>query len=140
MSSRGWRWWRALSLRGRITLIATGLFAVAVICGAVITLFVVRLSLTHTLDAGAVKTGNDVATLVASNQVPNPVQATSGGVVGVQVVDAQNRVLRASAGGDFAVSMLSTDQLHRVRGGARIEITGVAAGTDEQLRVLGVPV
>jgi signal transduction histidine kinase len=139
VSSGNWRWWRALSLRGRITLVATGLFAIAVASGAVITLFVVRISLTHTLDSGAIKTGNDIAALVRSNRAPNPILATSGGVVQVQVVDANNRVINASPGGDFGVSMVSPDQLSRVRGGARIEVVGVATGVDDQLRVIGVP-
>jgi signal transduction histidine kinase len=134
-----WGWWRRLGLRGRITLVATLLFAVGVVTGAVLTVVVVNLSLTRSLDTGAVKTGHDVAALVDSGRAPNPILATSGGVVQVQVVDGDNHVVNASPGGDFAVSIVTADQLRRIRGGARIEVHGLTTGANDPLRVIGVP-
>ncbi len=118
---------------------ATLLFAIGVATGAVLTVLVVRLSLTRSLDTGAIKTGNDIAALVNADRVPDPILATSGGVVQVQVVDSGNHVVHASPGGDFGVSMLTPQQLRQVRGGARIQVLGVATGLDDQLRVVGVP-
>lgn len=135
---RSWGWWRRLGLRGRITLVATLLFAVGVVVGAVLTVLVVKISLTRSLDTGAIRTGNDIAGLVVAGKVPDPILATSGGVVQVQVVDADNHVLRASPGGDFGVSMVTAEQLRRVRNGARIEVLGVATGVNDPLRVVGV--
>jgi signal transduction histidine kinase len=131
-------WWRRLGLRGRITLVATLLFGVGVVTGAVLTVLVVKISLTHSLDTGAIKTGNEVASLAVADKLPNPILATSGGVVQVQVVDADNHVVDASPGGDFAVSMLSADQLRQVRGGARLEVVGIATGVNDPLRVVGI--
>jgi hypothetical protein len=103
------------------------LLTAAVLSGAVLTVLVVRISLTRALDSSAVKTGNDVAALVLSNKLPTPILTNNGGVVQVQVVDADNRVVDASSGGDFGVSILSVEQLRQVRDGSRIEVAGVAS-------------
>jgi signal transduction histidine kinase len=118
--------------------VASGLFAIAVLAGVILTLVVVRLSLTRALDTSAVKTGHDVAVLTNNGKLPTPILATSGGVVSVQVVDADNRVLDASPGGDFAVSMVTVDQLRRVRHGDRFEVDGMDASEQNPIRVLGV--
>ncbi|MBV9592388.1 MAG: HAMP domain-containing protein [Actinobacteria bacterium] len=131
-------WWREMSLRGRITLVATAILTVAVIAGAVLTVIVLRLSLTRALDSSAIRTGNDVAQLVNQNHIPNPVLADNGGIVQVQVVDADNRVIGASPGADAAVSLLTDQQLASVRRGHRLDIAARAAGADEPLRVVGV--
>jgi signal transduction histidine kinase len=114
------------------------LLTAAVLSGAVLTVLVVRISLTRALDSSAVKTGNDVAALVLSNKLPTPILTNNGGVVQVQVVDADNRVVDASSGGDFGVSILSVEQLRQVRDGSRIEVAGVASSVDDPLRVVGV--
>ena len=109
----------------------------AVLTGAVLTVLVVRISLTRALDSSAIKTGADVASLVVSNKLPIPILTNNGGVVQLQVVDSDNRVIDASAGGDFGVSLLTANQLRRARGGSKIEIVGASAD-DDPLRVVGV--
>lgn len=133
------RVWRGLGLRGRITLVATGLLSIAVITGAILTVLVVRISLTHALDSAAVKTGLDVAALSEANRLPTPILATSGGVVQVQVVYSDNAVRDATPGGDFGVSMLTSRQLAEVRKGARIQVLDTRGGIKDTLRVIGVP-
>ena len=133
-------YWAALSLRGRITLVATALLTGAVITGAFLTLFVVRLSLTRALDSSALRTANDVASLSSTGQPPKPLLANNGGVVQVQLVDADNRVVDYSLGADQVVSMLSRAQLQAARNHRTLLVRGVIPGAQEPARVIGVPV
>lgn len=132
------RWWRCRSLRARITLLATALFTVALVLAGVILLFTVGKSLLNTLDSSAERSGTEVAALVRSGRLPQQVLAGSGGVSLVQVVDADNRVVAASPGADGAVSVLTTDELARVRAGHNLTVSGNRASLDEPLRVVGV--
>lgn len=132
------RWWRWRSLRARITVLATALFTLALALAGGILLFTVGKSLLNTLDSSAQRTGDEVAALVQSGRLPQRLLAGSGGVSLVQVVDEQNRVLAASPGADTAVSVLSPDQLVRVRRGHNLTVDGDRASLDEPMRVVGV--
>jgi signal transduction histidine kinase len=137
--------WGGISLRGRITIVATALLTAAVISGALLTVFVVGYSLTRALDSSAIKTAQDVATLetsLAANKqhLPKPIIANNGGVTEVQVVDAQNRVVDYSPGGDAAISMITSSQLARVRAGHKIVVPALQAGSDEPIRVTGLAI
>lgn len=132
------QWWRRRSLRARITLLATALFTAALMLAAGILLFTVGKSLLNTLDSSAERSGTEVAALVQSGRLPRQVLAGSGGVSLVQVVDGNNRVVAASPGADTAVSVLRADELARVRGGARLIVSGDRASLDEPIRVVGV--
>jgi signal transduction histidine kinase len=126
--------WRQLSLRGRLTLVATALLTGAVITGAVLTVYVVRRSLTSALDSSAVKTGRDIAALQAP---PQPIVANNSGVVAIQIVDTDNHVIDYSPGSDAAISMLTREQLTRVQQGHVISAR-LAGGGNDHVRVLGV--
>ena len=132
--------WRATSLRGKITLVATAFFTIAVLSGALLTLFVVRHSLTDALDNSADRTAHDVAGLVESNDLPNPILANSSGVVEIQVVDAANKVIAYSPGADAAISMVTSKQLADVRVGKRVSSRGQAPIVQDAVRVTGVRV
>ena len=125
--------WRQLSLRGRLTLVATALLTGAVITGAVLTVYVVRRSLTSALDSSALKTGRDIAAVQSPPQV---IVANNSGVVAIQIVDADNGVLSHSPGADAGVSIVTKDQLASIRAGHAVS---VHQGTSQdQIRVLGV--
>ncbi|HEX2903486.1 MAG TPA: ATP-binding protein [Jatrophihabitans sp.] len=131
-------WWRHRSLRARITLLATTIFAMALILAGVILLTTVGKSLLNTLDSSAERTGTDVAALVNTGKLPQQVLAGSGGPSMIQVVDADNQVIAASPGVDTAVSMVSKDELAQVRRGRHITVSGNRASLEDPIRVVGV--
>ncbi len=133
----GWprRWWIRQSLRARLTLLATALFSLAVITGAVLLLVLQRYALTKVLDQSAMRTARDIASQVRTNQYPYTVAPTTGGISAVQVLDSRDTVLAASQGTDHTIPLVSPEQLEAVRGGARIEIDSPNSST--RLRVLG---
>ncbi|MCW2541964.1 MAG: hypothetical protein JWN95_3689 [Frankiales bacterium] len=108
-----------------------------VLAGLALLVTVAR-SLVNTLDSSAQRTGEEVATLVETNRLPEQLLAGSGGVSQVQVVDGQNRVVAASPGADTAVSILRPAELARARDGTPLTVAGERASTDEPLRVIGV--
>jgi signal transduction histidine kinase len=61
--------------------------------------------------------------------------ATSGGIAAVQVVDARDRPLAASAGTDLGLSLVSPEQLEAIRSGSRLNIE--RSDYPARLRVLG---
>lgn len=128
------RWWANQSLRARLTLLATALFSLAVATGAALLLVLQRYALVHTLDNSALKTASDIARQDVARQhngtrPPTTVIPTTGGVIAVQVVDAQDSVLTASPGADRGVSVLDTDQLEHARNGRRYNIRSTTSNS-----------
>ena len=127
------RWWRHRTLRARITLLATVIFAVALILAGRDPAGHGGQSLLNTLDSSAERTGTDVAALVNTGKLPQQVLAGSGGPSMVQVVDGNNQVIAASPGVDTAVSMVTKDELARLRAGQapdRVRQPGLARRPD----------
>ena len=134
----GWprQWWAQQSLRARLTLIATALFSLAVITGVVLVLVVQRYALTRVLDQNAGKTARDIAAQVKTAQVPPSVLPTTPGIAGVQVVDAQDRVLTFSPGTpDRYASLVGEGLLADIRNGDHPTIDSPTSTS--RLRVLG---
>ena len=127
------RWWSRQSLRARLTLVATAVFSVAVLTGAILVLQLQRYALLNVLDASAQKTANSVVRQLSVDP-DGDVEPISGGVVSVQIVNAHNVVTNGTPGSKF-VPILSPQQLGEVRGGNRIDITNPVNGLGE--RVLG---
>jgi signal transduction histidine kinase len=133
------RWWRRRSLRGRLTLTAAAGLAVALAGLAALLMTTLSLELQTGTDNSARQTGREVAALVDANRLPNPVPVAAGIAV-VQVVDAQGRIVAASAGADRLVPLLPTAQaatLGRSRDGTMLD--GRPFGLPELLRVVAVP-
>ncbi len=130
-------WWGGRSLRARITIVSSTLFAIAVVAGTVLLIAILRLSLIRSIDSSANKSGEDLADLFNKGNQPKVILAGSSGDY-VQVVDANNRVLGNSPGADAVKSMLKVDQLALARQGHQLTIPGQWAGIDSQLRVTGV--
>ncbi len=125
-----------LGIQARLTLAATALVAVVLVVGAVVLTGALRETLFRTLDDSARQRARDVATLVDTGNLPKTVPV-AGGTVLVQVVDAGDRVLAASPGGDALVPLLSPKALAAVRGGATLQVPGSRIGVSDSLRVLG---
>ena len=133
------RWWRAWSLRARLTIIATALLGAGLGVAALLLATTVERSLEAALDTGALQSAREIAALVDAGQLPDPVPVADEGTAVVQVVDAAGRVRAASAGADRLVSLLRPAQLEAARGGARLYVPGERAGLDGLLRVVAVP-
>ena len=129
------RYWARQSLRARLTLLATALFALAVGTGAVLVIVLQRYALTRVLDSSALDTANNIAAQVRTGNVPNPI-VPNARVVAVQVLAPDNTVRSSSAGADFATPELSPQQQAAVRTGRRFDITSPTTG--QRVRALGV--
>ncbi len=132
-------WWRRRSLRARLTLTAAAGLAVALAAVAILLISALGVTLDRGLDNSARQTAREVAALVDANRLPNPVPVAAGTAV-VQVIDAQGRIVAASAGADRLVPLLP---MPRAEAAARTQ-TGVALdgrpyGLPETLRVAAVP-
>jgi signal transduction histidine kinase len=129
------QWWARQSLRARLTLLATALFSFAVMTGAVLLLFLQRYALIRVLDQSATKTAHDIAKQFAQGRGPTTVEATTGGITAVQVVDRNDAVVAATLGADRHTSIISLKQLEQVRHGARLTVDSPTS--DIRLRVVG---
>ncbi len=133
------RWWRRRSLRARLTLTAAAGLTVALAGLAALLMPTLVLVLDHGLDVTARQTGQEVAALVDANRLPNPVPVAAGTAV-VQVVDAQGRIVAASAGADRLVPLLSTPRAATLaRSHSGVMLDGRPYALPEMLRVVAVP-
>ena len=127
------------SLRTRLTVVATLLLGFGIAAGAALLATTVTRTLRAAIDSGALQSGQEVAALVDSGQLPDPVPVGGEGTAAIQVVDAQGRVRAASAGVDRLVPVLRPDETAAVRSGDRLVVDGARLGLDGPLRVVGVP-
>ena len=128
--ARTWpaRWWARQSLRTRLTALATALFSVAVLTGAILVLVLQRYALLKVLDSSAQKTASDVAKQIRAHPSLSTVVPTTGGVTEVQVVDSHDVVIAASPGSDRLTPLLSGKDLQSARDGERFDITSPTTG------------
>ena len=127
---------RDLSVRARLTLATTGVVAVALALGALVLVWILRLTLLGQHDAAARDQARGIAALVTAGRLPDVLP--SAGTMIVQVVDGARRVVAASAGGDRLVPLLEPADLAQARAGAAVELSGRRLGVSEVLRVVGV--
>jgi signal transduction histidine kinase len=132
------RWWRRRSLRARLTVTAAAGLTVALTGLAVLLITSLSLALNRSLDVSARQTAREVAALVDANRLPNPVPVAAGTAV-VQVVDADGRIVAASAGADRLVPLLPDAQATALaRSHAGVMLDGRPLGLPELLRVVAV--
>ncbi|MET0965627.1 MAG: ATP-binding protein [Nakamurella sp.] len=106
---------RGIGLRGRLVLLTTAGLAVGLIVGGVVLTVVLRLGLERAADDAIQRTAQEVADLIESDRLPDPIPA--GGTTLVQVLDQQGRVLAASLGADRLVAALGPDQVQAALAG-----------------------
>lgn len=140
-----------LGLRGRLIVLGTIGLAAGLAVGGVLLVAVLRSTLEDTVDQAAARSARDVAELLDSGRLPDPIPA--GGTTIVQVVDATGAVRAASAGADRLVSSVPSDALgdadgslgylpgYRFGVGEVVRVVTVAAGPaeDRQTVVVAVP-
>jgi signal transduction histidine kinase len=126
------------SLRARLTVVATALLGVGIAAGAVLLVITGSRALQAAVDSGAMQNAREVAALVDSNQLPDPIPQGGEGTAAIQVVDGANRVLAASGGTDRLVPVLRPAEVAAVRAGQRLVIPGARLGLSGPLRVVGV--
>lgn len=129
-------WFRRLSLRGRLTLVASILVAGALTAGAVLLSQAVHSSLLTAVDEAARQRAQDVAVLIDTGRLPDPIPVAAGTPL-VQVVDADDRVLAASPGGDRLVPILLPADVAAAREGAARTVDGARLGLAGELHVVG---
>jgi signal transduction histidine kinase len=131
-------WFHRLSLRARLTLVAGILVAGALIAGAVLLSEAVQRSLVTAVDEAARQRARDVALLIDTGRLPDPIPVEAGTPL-VQVVDAEDRVLAASPGGDRLVPILLPEDVTAVREGESRQVDGARLGLAGELHVVGEP-
>ncbi len=129
--------WTRLGLRSRLTLGTTAVVAIGLILGAWLLVAVLSHQLTQQLDSSARTRASDVAVLLDSGRLPDPVPTSSATDI-IQVVDAQGRVRAASAGSDRLVPLLEPAALATVQAGGTVDLDGRRLGIADPLRVVGV--
>ena len=127
--------WRRLGVRGRLVVFATAALALALVAAALLLLVVVRAALVGSLDDAGRQRTDDVAALVETGRLPDPLPVTGSAVV--QVVDAERRVLASSPGGDRLAPILDASGVDAVRAGEAVVVEGSRVGSVDPLRVVG---
>ena len=133
-AARTGRWLR-LGLRARLTTAATVLVAAALLLGGLLLTAALGRALDRSLDDSARQHARDVAALVQAGTVPETLPV-SGDTVAVQVLDARDRVVAASPGGDRLVPVVTGADLAAARSGRTVSLSGARLGTDGTLRVV----
>jgi signal transduction histidine kinase len=126
------------SLRARLTAVATALLGVGIAAGAALLVITGSRTLQAAVDSGALQSAREVAALVDSDQLPQPVPQGGEGTAAIQVVDANGKVRATSNGTDKLVSVLLPDEVAAVRSGQRLVVPGSRLGLAGPLRVVGV--
>jgi signal transduction histidine kinase len=128
------RWFRRLSLRSRLILIGTSGLAVGLMLGGLVLLGALHYALLQSVDKGARQNAADTAALLEANHLSDPIP--SAGTQFVQVIDDQDRVLKASSGADRLRPLLRGADLTRARAGHVVVVSGDRVGLDGDLRVV----
>lgn len=125
-----------MSLRGRLMLIGVLGVATALAAGSVALYGVLNVLGYRNLDADARATAHDVSTLVDSGRLPDLIPVTGTQIV--QVVDADSRVVSASANSDRLTALLQPAELRRALGGRPVVVPGSRLGLASPVRVLAL--
>jgi signal transduction histidine kinase len=131
-------WFRRLSLRARLTTVASILVAGTLAAGAILLSAAVQRSLITAVDEAARQRATDVALLIDTGRLPDPIPVEAGTPL-VQVVDADDRVVAASPGGDRLVPILLPQDVTAVRAGESRRLDGSRLGMSGELYVVGAP-
>ncbi len=130
------RWWRRLTLRGRLMLIGAGGLAAGFGVGGVLLLGILDTTLQRTSDNDARQTAHDVAELLNVGALSQPVPVA--GPPMVQVVDSAYRVRGASTNADALVPLLRPGELAAAQAGQVLQIEGDRSPGSGPLRVVVV--
>lgn len=135
------RWWRRLSLRGRITLATTAVVTLGALTGVVVLVVAVRLSVERTSDSSARRAGAGVAALILAGKAPDTLVVNYAGIEQVQVVGPGGAtVITASPGADRTVPLLHPAEIARAVAGEVVPVSAGRANLADDLRVVATAV
>jgi signal transduction histidine kinase len=126
-----------LSIRARLLLIGIAGLAGALLIGGLLLYAVLAASLGRSVDSTARASAQQVALLVDSGRVPDPVPVSGSQVV--QVLDAHGRVVAGSVTADRLTSLVTPDELQRALAGEQVVVPGSRSGLSGRLQVVVVP-
>jgi signal transduction histidine kinase len=125
-----------LSIRARLLLIGLAGLAGALLIGGLLLYAVLTASLGRSVEGTARASAEQVALLVDSGRLPDPVPVSGSQVV--QVLDAQGRVVTASVTADRLTSLVTPDELRRALTGEPVSVPGSRSGLSGRLQVVAV--
>lgn len=125
-----------IGLRGRLMTIGVLGVAGALVLGGVILYAVLASSLTRTVQSAALASAQEVALLVSSGRIPDPVPASGAQVV--QVLSADNRVLTGSLTADRLTALVTPEEKERAVAGDVVVVAGNRSGLSGGLQVSAV--
>jgi signal transduction histidine kinase len=128
--------WSGLTLRVRLLLIGLAGLATALAVGGVVLYGALTLASYRALDEAGRATATQVADLVRSGRLPDPIPVTGNQLV--QVVDARGRVVSASGSGDRLTALLLPREVRTAAGGTPVVVPGSRNGSSQPLRVVAV--
>ena len=128
--------WSGLTLRVRLLLIGLAGLATALAVGGVVLYGALTLASYRALDEAGRATATQVADLVRSGRLPDPIPVTGNQLV--QVVDARGRVVSASGSGDRLTALLLPGEVRTAAGGTPVVVPGSRNGSNQPLRVVAV--
>jgi signal transduction histidine kinase len=132
----GWRRPPRLTLRGRLTLVATVVIAAGVVLGSVLLDVALDRALQAEVHDAALAQARDLADEVDARSL-TAVLPRAGGTAAEQVLDARGAVVSSTPGAEEATPLLSGTDLERARQGRTVDIPGSVIGHVGALRVVG---
>jgi signal transduction histidine kinase len=130
------RWTARFSLRSRLIILGVVGVGLALLAGGFAFYGALTFAVDRTLDDGALAAGEEVAALVEADRLPSLIPVSGAQVV--QVVDAQQRVIAASATADRLTPLLAPEELDRAVAGEAIQVPGARAAMSVPLRARAV--
>ncbi|WP_166353949.1 sensor histidine kinase [Phytoactinopolyspora limicola] len=125
-----------LSLRAKLTIAATTVAELGLVLGGALIVVLLQQVLLRDLDESARSHAHDIAALVEADRLTDPLPSSGAAVA--QVVDAQNRVLTSTPGGDRLAPILGGLDLAAARAGDAVTMPGTRLGHAEPFRAVGV--
>ncbi|SDH89150.1 HAMP domain-containing protein [Sinosporangium album] len=132
---RAGQWWRRRDLRFRLTAAATAVFALALTTSAFVMVRLLAGELLQTIDDDAHQRARTVVADADTGRLTNPIVSPEGTMV--QVIEADQRIIHATAGTDRLVPLLSPAERERaLRLAKPLSIDGRPYGIAAPLRVV----
>jgi signal transduction histidine kinase len=125
-----------LSLRGRLLLVGLVGVAGALAIGGVIMYAVLTGSLTRSVESAARASAQQVAMLVDSGRMPDPVPVSGAQVL--QVLDSQGRVVSGSVTADRLTALVTPEERRQALAGTSVVVPGSRSGLSGRLQVAAV--
>jgi signal transduction histidine kinase len=104
-------WWRARSLRLRVTAAATLVLAVGLVLGTILLASLFEHRRVAVVDVAVRSEATTLSQLVASGDLPSPLPTPAGGTSMAQVLDSAGTVLAATASASRVLDIVPVDQL-----------------------------